>query len=151
MYYTDLNFAFLGYTNLPPLQLPNGVYRWDPQTKSVLPVISRNEVNPNGVRVSPDMRTLYVTDSTATFAGAGPYSPASGPGTVSWYGPYVYAYELDEAMLPVNRRVFAQVRQGIADGIHVDDSGNVWTGEIFHAVFLKLSTLITVQESMKES
>ena len=86
-------------------------------------------MNPNGVRVSPDMKTLYVTDSTGTFSGAAPYTPASGPGDVSWYGPYVYAYDLDERMLPVNRRVFAQVRQGIADGIHVDDEGNVWTGE----------------------
>ena len=117
-----------GYENLPPIQLPAAVYRWDPQEKVVLPVISRNEINPNGVRVSPDMKTLYVTDSTGLFAGAGPYSPASGPGDAFWLGPYVYAYDLDERMLPVNRRVFAQVRQGIADGIHVDDAGNVWTG-----------------------
>jgi gluconolactonase len=129
MYYTDLNFAYLGYDNLPPIQLPAAVYRWDPQQKVVLPIISRNEINPNGVRVSPDMRTLYVTDSTGTFAGAGPYSPASGPGDTFWLGPYVYAYDLNEQMLPVNRRLFAQARQGIADGIHVDDAGNVWTGK----------------------
>ncbi len=129
MYYTDLNFAFLAYENLPPLQLPAAVYRWDPQQKVVLPIISRNEINPNGVRVSPDMKTLYVTDSDATFAAAGPNSPASGPSDTFWLGPYVWAYDLNEAMMPVNRRLFAQVRQGIADGMHVDDAGNVWTGE----------------------
>lgn len=32
-------------------------------------------------------------------------------------------------MFPVNRRVFGLVREGIADGIHVDDDGNVWTAE----------------------
>jgi gluconolactonase len=32
-------------------------------------------------------------------------------------------------MMPVNRRVFGMARQGIADGIHVDDAGNVYTGE----------------------
>lgn len=32
-------------------------------------------------------------------------------------------------MMPVNRRLFGMVRQGIADGIHIDDAGNVWTGE----------------------
>ena len=32
-------------------------------------------------------------------------------------------------MFPVNRRVFGMVRQGIADGIHIDDAGNVYTGE----------------------
>jgi gluconolactonase len=110
MYYTDLNFAYLGYDNLPPLQLPAAVYRWDPQEEVVLPIISRNEINPNGVRVSPDMKTLYVTDSTGLFAGAGPYSPASGPGDVFWLGPYVWAYDLNERMMPTNRRLFAQVK-----------------------------------------
>jgi gluconolactonase len=129
MYFTDLDFAYLGYDNLPPLQLPANVYRWDPQNQVVLPVITRNELNPNGVRVSPDMKTLYVTDSTATFAGAGPYSPASGPSDVFWLGPYIYAFDLDSRMLPVNRRVFGMARQGIADGLHIDDVGNVYTGE----------------------
>ena len=129
MYFTDLDFAYLGYDNLPPLQLPANVYRWDPQTQVVLPVIGRSDVNPNGVRVSPDMKTLYVTDSTATFAGPGPYSPGSGPSDTFWLGPYIYAYDLDSHMMPVNRRVFGMARQGIADGIHVDDAGNVYTGE----------------------
>lgn len=67
LWFTDLDFGYNGYSNLPPLQLPANVYRFDPQNQVVLPVISRNELNPNGVRVSPDMKTLYVTDSTATF------------------------------------------------------------------------------------
>ena len=129
MYFTDLDFAYLGYNNLPSLQLPANVYRWDPQTSVLLPVIGRNEINPNGVRVSPDMRTLYVTDSTSTFGGAGPYSPASGPSDTFWLGPYIYAFDLDTNKFPVNRRVFGMARQGIADGIHVDDYGRVWTGE----------------------
>ena len=129
MYFTDLDFAFLGYDNLPPLQLPANVYRWDPQTKVVLPVIGRNEVNPNGIRVSPDMKKLYVTDSTATFATPGPYSPGSGPSDTFWLGPYIYSYDLDANMLPVNRRTFGMARQGIADGMHVDDAGRVYTGE----------------------
>lgn len=32
-------------------------------------------------------------------------------------------------MLPVNRRIFGMARQGIADGIHIDDAGRVYTGE----------------------
>ena len=84
MFFTDLNFAYLGYNNLPPLQVPDGVWRWDPQNELLLPVITRNEINPNGVRVSPDMRTLYVTDSSATFSKPGPYSPAIGPADTFW-------------------------------------------------------------------
>ena len=129
MFFSDLDFAYLAYDNLPPLQLPSNVYRWDPQNQIVLPVIGRNDVTPNGVRVSPDMKTLYVTDSTATFAAPGPYSPGSGPSDTFWLGPYIYAYELDDNMFPRNRRVFGMARKGIADGIHVDDAGNVYTGE----------------------
>ena len=29
----------------------------------------------------------------------------------------------------MNRKTFGLVRQGMADGVHVDDAGNVWTGE----------------------
>ena len=86
LFFTDLNFAYLGYDNLPPLQVPANVYRWDPQNKIVLPVIGRTDINPNGVRVSPDMKTLYVSDSTATFAEAGLDSPGSGPADVFWLG-----------------------------------------------------------------
>ena len=41
----------------------------------------------------------------------------------------MYAYDLDKHMMPVNRRVFGMVSRGIADGLHVDDDGNVWTAE----------------------
>lgn len=58
MFFTDLEFAFLAYPNLPTPSLPAGVWRWDPQTETLLQVVGRNEVNPNGVRVSPDMRYL---------------------------------------------------------------------------------------------
>lgn len=130
MFFTDLHFAEIAYpTNFPVPALPATVWRWDPQSSVLLPVISRSEVNPNGVRVSPDMRTLYVTDSTNLFLAAATYAPASGPATANWLGPYIYAYDLDANMLPRNRRVFGLVRFGIADGIHVDDAGNVWTGE----------------------
>lgn len=121
MFYTDLQFASAAYSNLPPEQLPAAVYRWDPQLSVVSAVIPRGEVDPNGVRVSPDMKTLYVTDSSAI--------PPYGPSHDSWLGPYIYAYDLNENSLPVNRRLFGQVREWLADGIHCDDDGNVWTAE----------------------
>jgi len=32
-------------------------------------------------------------------------------------------------MLPCNWTLFGQAREGIADGIHVDDAGRVWMAE----------------------
>ncbi|KAI7235495.1 calcium-dependent phosphotriesterase [Hortaea werneckii] len=130
LFFTDPFYSFISYPeNFKTPQLPVGVWRWDPHEKLVLPVISRNEIQPNGIRVSPDMRSLYVTDSTPTFVTQTPYNPSVGPAAENWLGPYIYKYDLNEEMFPVNRRVFGLVREGIADGIHVDDDGNVWTAE----------------------
>ena len=110
-----------------PVALPNGVWRWDPQEQTLLPVISRLDIPiPNGVRVSPDQKTLYVTDSLGTHAGG---SAEGNQGYAPTAGPNIYAYDLDDAALPVNKRVFGLVRTGYADGIHVDDAGRVWTAE----------------------
>lgn len=118
--------AFLTGVDYPQMQLPDGVWRWDPQEEVLLLVISRGDIDtPNGVRVSPDQRTLYVTDSAMTAkTGAG----AGGVGGIT-AGPYIYAYDIDERGMPANKRVFGLARDGIADGIHVDDKGRVWTGE----------------------
>ncbi|KAI9710567.1 MAG: hypothetical protein M1820_002703 [Bogoriella megaspora] len=121
MFFSDLTFADIFYADLPPSQLPLNIWRWDPQDKLLLPVVGRNEIAPNGIRVSPDQRTLYATDSGA--------SARFGAGASSWYGPYIYAWDLNENMLPVNRRLFALARQGVADGLHIDDAGRVWSGE----------------------
>lgn len=135
LFLTDLNFAYLAYgvANASKPQLPANVYRFDPDEQTLLPVISRNELNPNGIRVSPDGRTLYVTDGTNTFLPGDPYLPTSGPSDASWLGPYIYAYDLSTSSggscWPMNRRLFGMARRGIADGLHVDDAGRVWTAE----------------------
>ncbi|KAI6839092.1 calcium-dependent phosphotriesterase [Hortaea werneckii] len=130
LFFTDPFYGFISYPeDYKTPQLPVGVWRWDPQEQLVLPVISRNEIQPNGIRASPDMKSLYATDSTPTFVTQTPYNPPVGPAAENWLGPYIYKYDLNEEMFPVNRRVFGLVREGIADGIHVDDDGNVWTAE----------------------
>jgi sugar lactone lactonase YvrE len=56
LYFTDVYFGSL-VPQLPtaPHQLANAVYRLDPQTQTIRPIISRSDVAiPNGIRVSPD-------------------------------------------------------------------------------------------------
>jgi hypothetical protein len=86
----------------------------------------------NGVRASVDGKHLYITDF-------------SGTKESSFFGPVaaniisaVYKYDFDSEMLPINRRLFLYMRQGIADGIHVDDEEG-WKGFGF---FLMWSFLI---------
>ncbi|KAF2765013.1 calcium-dependent phosphotriesterase [Teratosphaeria nubilosa] len=137
LYFSDFYYVNSAYPNITtadsiPVKrpsLPAGVWRYDPQEGTVLQVIGRNEIEPNGIRVSPDQRYLYVTDNGNIQYGILNYAPPTGSGSVSWTGPYIYRYELDEEMYPTNRRLFGTVRLGIADGLHVDDDGNVWSAE----------------------
>ncbi len=65
----------------------------------------------NGIGLSPAERTLYVTDSVAR---------------------RIYSYDYDSRTGTVrNRRVFVQVpdREGIPDGLAVDEAGFVWSAQ----------------------
>jgi gluconolactonase len=64
---------------------------------------------------------VYVTDNGEV--------SAVGGGASNFSAPAIYSYDLDEEMLLCNRTLFGQAREGIADGIHVDDAGRVWTAE----------------------
>lgn len=104
--------------------LPQGLWRWDPQNKLLLPAISRTEYPvANGVRPSKDNKALWLTD----FGGEERSRVWGLPAKVG--APAVYRYELDEEMWPVNKRIFAVARMQAPDGIRVDDQGRVWTAE----------------------
>lgn len=125
LFFTDLNFdhPLMLYDNIAPAPLPRGIWRFDPQQQLLSYVISRTDIAvPNGIRVSPDQRTLYITDF-----GTQMYSMDAGNAGMS--SPSIYKYDLDEDVMPVNRQIFGLVRDGGADGLHVDDAGRVWTGE----------------------
>ena len=101
---------------------------------------------PNGVAVSQDFSHLYITDDVpTTLFGAGDKSSGS---------PAIYRFDLDGDFMvsrdpagyrnrtgpalcmqanlcvqPTQKRLISFVREGIADGIKVDDRGRIWTGE----------------------
>jgi gluconolactonase len=41
----------------------------------------------------------------------------------------IYEFDISDDGRPRNKRLFGIAQRGIADGIHLDDSGRVWTGE----------------------
>ncbi|QDS77666.1 hypothetical protein FKW77_003165 [Venturia effusa] len=124
MYFTTFPIVHALSPAAAPMGLANAVWRWDPQEKIILPMLSRLDVTfPDGVRVSPDQRYLYVTDFTGDRWSA-LLGVAAQVGS-----PAVYRYDLDAEMRPTNRQFFGYPRRGGADGIHVDDQGRVWTAE----------------------
>lgn len=107
IYFTDPVNGLRGTNNSPYRELDfTAVFRLKPNGE--LSVVDRDLFNPNGIALSPDGRTLYVTE----------YS-------LGWK-----AYDLDAQGEASNRRWFVEsATTGIsgADGMKVDADGNIWT------------------------
>lgn len=106
----------------PPAQLPNQVYRYDPANGGSVRAVADGFDRPNGLCFSPDLETMYVTDTGFIH----------GDGTTSFQRPAsIYAFDvITRAGQPflANRRLFAMADNGVPDGIKTDEAGNVYSG-----------------------
>lgn len=107
VYFTDPDYSIAGYKELSF----NGVYRIAPD--KTISLVADDLAKPNGIALSPDENVLYVTDESAGFLRA--YDVA-GNGSTS------------------KPRKFAEVPN--ADGIAVDDFGNVYVSSTDSIVVL---------------
>jgi gluconolactonase len=113
IYFTDPPYGLDGLDASPLKEQPaNGVYRLDPD--GTVTLIDAGLTFPNGVALSPDGRTLYVSNSD--------------PARAVWI-----AYALDARGDVAGRRVFADMtaavgpdRPGLPDGMKVDARGNLF-------------------------
>ena len=80
-----------------------GVYRIS--RKGELEVVAKPKGRPNGIALSPDGRTLYVTNSDEK---------------------NVRAYDLDKSGAASNERALISGIEGVPDGICVDEKGNLY-------------------------
>ena len=104
IWFTDPDY---GLGERKKLQAGNYVYRLDPKTKELTPMI-RDFDKPNGLYFAPGEKKLYVADS-----GAPKHIRVF---TVSADGKSVSGGE-----------VFAKIDKGGPDGIRCDKAGNVWS------------------------
>tara|TARA_R110001606_G_scaffold98952_2_gene218533 strand:- start:60 stop:1154 length:1095 start_codon:yes stop_codon:yes gene_type:complete len=116
IYFTDPPYGLKGEDASPFKEMPfNGVYLWRPEDDGAsVVVIDDSLTRPNGIALSPDGGTLYVSVSDPEAA-------------------RVYAYTLGPDGLATERRIFvdltAMVEQGYAglpDGMAVDVEGRVY-------------------------
>lgn len=104
VYVTDPPFGLTGIRESPLRELDfTGVFRIDGNNQVHL--IADN-LNPNGIGLSPDNRTLYVTDADG------------------WI-----SIDLDNEGMPLSQRILIPraAVDGRGDGMKVDSQGNIWT------------------------
>ena len=99
-------------------ELPNAVYRWDPNGRLDAVITEEQLKDPNGLCFSPDYKTLYVCST-----GRGPGDAHDG-GTRT-----IFAFDV-QGTKPVNGRPFLDMTvDGVKtgpDGVRVDTAGRIW-------------------------
>jgi len=111
VWFTDPGYnGGIGAPPQPGFQNGYYVYRFDPTNgdATCTPVITSGLVRPNGICISPDEKKLYVADSDGGRHRIQVYSVSSS-NTLSGGG------------------VFANITNGVPDGIHCDADGRVWS------------------------
>jgi gluconolactonase len=114
LFFTDPPYGFKKFDAAPEKEQPfNGVYRMGKD--GTVSVVEKELHRPNGVALSPDERTLYVTQSEPSKA-------------------IVMAYSLDEAGNVTGKKLFhdftdlvSAAAPGLPDGLTVASDGTVFT------------------------
>jgi gluconolactonase len=118
VWFTDPSYGSLQFPQ--ESYLPNNVYRFDPKTKDLKPVIEDLKM-PNGIAFSPDEKILYVIDSAAIQA----------PRTYYEHLPHaIYSYDVVTGDTLANKRLFAVISPGFPDGMRLDIQGNIYVGAL---------------------
>jgi gluconolactonase len=115
IWFTDPSYGHLQGFRPPPV-VGDFVYRHDPATGATS-VVADGFDKPNGIALSPDERTLYVTDSGAN----------QEPGSYYDFRPHhIKAFEVTGGTRLSDGRLFAVVTPGFPDGLEVDRDGRVY-------------------------
>ena len=89
------------------------VFRFDPVTGNLEAVV-KDFNKPNGIAFSPDESTLYIVDTGGSHSMDGEH--------------HIRAFSIDNrGRLSGGGDLFAEVSPGLADGLRVDQQGNIWT------------------------
>lgn len=107
-----------------PMELPNSVYRLDPDGK--LTLLSREIFRPNGIEVSPDGKRLYVGACNAAALKPNPNGPEKDAFGIVVGG--VVAYDLDQGKIANGKLIFRN-DTACVDGMALDTDGNIWVAQ----------------------
>jgi gluconolactonase len=113
IYFTDPDYGLAGLENSPVKELPySGVYRYAPD--GTVALVDRSMLRPNGIALSPDEGTLYVSNTDSK-------------------QPVIKAFQLGADGMPTSSYIFFDATpmlapdvKGMPDGMKVDELGNLF-------------------------
>jgi gluconolactonase len=118
IYFTDAR-----YFGHEPMELPNAVYRIDPDGKIVQ--LAADILRPNGIEVSPDSKRLYVAACNVAVLPRNPAGPAAD--RFGFTGGGIAAYDLDaRGDIAFGRVFYRHPDLPCIDGMAMDRDGNLY-------------------------
>lgn len=120
IYFTDARYA-----GNEPYELPNAVYRVDPD--GTITRLSTDVFRPNGIEVSPDGRRLYVAATNFTRLPINPLGPKTD--RFGFVAGGVAVYDLDADGNISNGREFYRNDKLATDGMTMDSDGNLYVAQ----------------------
>lgn len=103
VWFTDPDYGLAGR---PKEQQGNYVYRYDPKSRKVEPVVMDFD-KPNGLCFSPDETKLYIADSGRPR--------------------HIRVFDVDKKGRLSNGKIFCSINPGGPDGIRCDSKGRIWS------------------------
>lgn len=151
IFFTDPDFSYYQeLTDRAPV-LPTATYRFNPST-GALALVDETLVQPNGISISPDGATLYISDTAVIDVAKAPAGSRFGP-----YNPTlahtIYAFDISNNGTRVsNKRSFYLSQTGVPDGLKVSREGYILTAtgsgvdviDEFGQLILRVQTNFTV-------
>lgn len=118
-YFTDGYYGYDNFNDTVAPEMANGVWRWDMKTGNVRMIAGAGTgvfINPNGLALDHQEKTLYIT--------ARGFTSADANGTRN-----IYHYDLTASNGRLGHvGLFSYMDAGFSDGIKVDDRGYVYGG-----------------------
>ena len=136
IYFTDPRIVGVALMSQPA----HGVYKVD--TSGEVTLVIANIRKPNGIAMSPDQRTLYISTADNTFNGD---VSQNYKGDRSAFSGKLLAYAIKEDGSITFKRELTDFGEGIGDGMTVDTEGNIYVSLFFNskiAVYAPNGTLV---------
>ncbi|KAL9004864.1 MAG: hypothetical protein Q9188_002325 [Gyalolechia gomerana] len=128
VWFTDPQYSWFNKLTDTPPQLEAATYRFTPSTGAVR-LVEDSLLQPNGIALAPNNRTLYISDTGAVSGPISPYIPAQGSTFNATGKRTIYAFDLsDDATYLTNKRAIYLAQDWVPDGLKVARNGYVVTG-----------------------